>query len=180
MGSLIYTAAGSIFVVVVLLTWRIWPVARGRAKPDDDATRRLEKWNRYLLKLMRKTLEDRVAVAQAGFVTSSAGATRSIATWSMLPTVIPDVEFIALARPDVSPPTIEAVAEAAVLRDLLEGSVREQSMWGHQAWLYTWPDALDMDALVKHLIPIEQFQKRYGGAAEGAAAEGAADEAEDA
>lgn len=163
MSSLVYTAVGSICVVVALLTWRIWPVARGRAKLDDSPTVRLEKWNRYLLKLMRKALENKVAVAQAGFVTSSAGANRSIATWSMLPTVIPDVEFIALARPDVSPPVIEAVAEAEVLRSLLGGAVREQSMWGHQAWLYSWPAALDMDALVERLIPIDEFQQRFGG-----------------
>lgn len=173
MSSLVYTAVGSIFLVVVLLTWRIWPVARGRAKPDDDATRRLEKWNRYLVRLMRKALENKVAVAQAGFVKSSAGATRTIATWSMLPTVIPDVEFIALARPDETPPTIQAVAEAETLRQLLGGAVREQSMWGHMAWLYSWPDALDLDALVSRLIPIDEFRARYGGAeaAEGEAAE---------
>lgn len=163
MPSIAYTAIASTLVVVGLLVWRIWPVARGRAQPNDSTVRRLEKWNRYLLKLMRKSLDGRVGVAQAGFVTSTAGAKRSIATWPMLPTLIPDVEFIALARPDQTPPTIEAVAEAATLRQLLGGAARDQSMWGHQAWLYSWPEELDLDVLVRKLIPISEFQSRYGG-----------------
>lgn len=166
MPSIAYTAIASTLVVVALLVWRIWPVARGRVKPEDTPQQRLEKWNRHLLKLVRKSLEGKVGVAQAGFVTSTAGATRSIATWPMLPTLIPDVEFIALARPDQSPPTIEAVAEAAELRQLLGGAVRDQTMWGHQAWLYSWPDELDMDSLVRKLIPIDTFRARYGGEAD--------------
>jgi hypothetical protein len=166
MPSIAYTAIASALFVVGLLVWRVWPVARGRAQPGDSTVRRLEKWNRYLLKLMRKSLNGRVGVAQAGFVTSTAGATRSIATWPMLPTLIPDVEFIALARPDQTPPTIEAVAEAAELRQLLGGAARDQSMWGHQAWLYSWPEELDMDVLVRKLIPIDEFRARYGGQAD--------------
>lgn len=173
MPAIAYTAIVSVFFVVALLTWRIWPVARGRAKLDDSPQRRLEKWNVYLSKLIRKTIDGQVGVAHAGFVTHRSaspkgdavqvpGISKSIATWAMLPTLIPDVDFIALARPDATPPTIHAVADAEVLRELLAGAVRDHSMWGHQAWLYSWPADLDLDALVEHLIPIETFQAQYG------------------
>lgn len=180
MPPIAYTAIVSVLFVVVLLTWRIWPVARGRAKLDDSPQRRLEKWNVYLLKLVRKTLDGQIGVAHAGFVTRRSaspdgdavqvpGQARSIATWPLLPTLIPDVDFIALARPDQDPPTIEAVAEAAVLREMLVDAVRDHSMWGHQAWLYTWPADLDLDALVERLIPISTFQAEYGRVADDAA-----------
>ena len=182
MPSIAYTAIVSVLFVVALLTWRIWPVARGRAKVGDSPKRRLEKWNVYLSKLVRKTLDGQIGVAHAGFVTRRSaspegevqvsGADHSIATWSLLPTLIPDVEFIALARPDATPPTIQAVAEASVLREMLGDAVRDQSMWGHAAWLYTWPEDLDLDALVEHLIPISTFQARFGRPADADQAEG--------
>ncbi|MGK0359808.1 MAG: hypothetical protein ACI9U2_002114 [Bradymonadia bacterium] len=173
MPPIAYTAIVSVVFVVALLTWRIWPVARGRAKLGDSPQRRLEKWNIYLSKLVRKTIDGQVGVAHAGFVTHRSaspkgdtvqvpGVTKSIATWPLLPTLIPDVDFIALARPDETPPKIQAVADAALLREMLADSVRDHSMWGHQAWLYTWPVDFDLDALVEHLIPIETFKAQYG------------------
>lgn len=167
MSSLAVTALVSSFLVVVMLTWRVWPVLRGRVSPKDDRNRRLMKWNRYLLRLMRSTLKEQVAVAQVGFFKDSAGVEHTMATWALLPTLIPDVEYIALARPGEAKPTVEAVAEAADLRELLASGVRDQSMWGHEAWLYSWPADADLDAVVKRLIPIAKFREKFGLSAEG-------------
>ncbi|MEZ4467854.1 MAG: hypothetical protein R3F60_24340 [bacterium] len=161
-GSLLLTAGLSVLFVVVLLTWRVWPVALGRVKPGDDRNRRLFKWNRYLLRLMRGTLKGQIGVAQAGFFKDPQGGEHTIATWAMVPTLIPDVEFIALAHPGEDGTRVEAVAEAAALRALLGTGVRDQGMWGHEAWLYTWPEDADLDAVVKRLIPVAAFRERFG------------------
>lgn len=162
MSSLAYTALITSSIVTLVLLWRVWPVLRGRVQPSDTRNRRLMKWNRYLLRLMRGTLKERIAVARVGFFNDQAGIEHTIATWAMTPTLIPDVDFIALARPDEKKATIEAVAEAAALRELLATGVRDHSMWGHEAWLYTWPEDADLDAVVKRLTPVARFRERFG------------------
>jgi hypothetical protein len=164
--GLVLTAAISVAFVVLLLLWRVWPVLMGRARPKDARRDRLIKWNMYLVGLLRKNLKSELLVARAGLFTSREDAQEhSIATWSMEPTLIPDVEYIALARPgtgDQDRPEVRAVAEASTLREILAEGVHEHNMWGHRAYLYAWPQRTDLEAVVRRLTPVDAFRARHG------------------
>lgn len=162
--SLILTGGLALLFVVLLLLWRTWPLLSGAARPGDSAEVRIIKWNRALLKLLRRTLKDQLLVGQGGFFTSTAdGRTHTMATWALQPTLLPDVEYIALARPGTdAAPEIEAIARAEELRALLGGAIREHAMWGHMAWIYTWPADADLDAVVARLTPIDTFRDQHG------------------
>ena len=164
MSSLWLTVALSTLFVVVLLLWRLWPLLTGTAKADDSDEARIEKWNRALVKLFRRTLKDKLLVGQGGYFTSEAdGLVHTMATWSLQGTLLPEVEYIALARPDAEgAPEVVAIAEAKVLRELLGDHIREHNMWGHHAWIYTWPEDADLDAVVARLMPIEAFRRQHG------------------
>lgn len=165
---MIYTIAAAVICAVALIGWRVWPVMRGTARPDDPADVRLEKWNRYLVRLMRKALNDQLLVARAVTFTDRDGFRHTIATWSLEATLVPDVEFVALARPDDSGrPRVDAVAPAAALRELLGGNARENSMWGHVAWIYAWPAEMEYGAVVRRLPSIDKFREQHGIAAVG-------------
>ncbi len=164
-GSLWFTAGISLLCVVLFLLWRMWPVLLGTTRPSDSTAVRLHKWNTYLVKLLRKTLKDQLLVGQGGVFTSrKTGQSHSLATWSMQPTLLPDVDFIALARPDApeGAPTVEAIATAEGLRELMGGAVRDHGMWGHAGWIWTWPDGLDLDAVVARLTPVAVFRETHG------------------
>jgi hypothetical protein len=164
LSSLWITAAASTFFVVVMLLWRLWPLLAGSAKLEDSPEERIVKWNRQLVKLFRRTLKEKLLVGQGGFFTSKAdGKVYTMATWSLSPTLLPDVDYVALARPGTEgAPEIEAIARTDALRELLGGHIREHSMWGHLAWIYTWPEEADLDAVVARLTPIEDFRRQHG------------------
>ena len=78
--------------------------------------------------------------------------------------MLPDVEYIALARPGTSDePEIQAVGEATVLRELLTGYVQSQTMFGHTAYIHVWPPEADIDAVVARLTPVQAFREQMGG-----------------
>lgn len=166
MSGLIATVAMSVAVVVALILWRVWPVMMGAARQKDPAPRRLDRWNQHLVSLLRKNLKTDLLVAYAGLFTSRAdGQQHSIATWSLQPTLIPDVEFIALARPGTGEgerAEVRAVAEAATLRELIAEGVHEHRMWGHRTFLYAWPQHTDLDAIVRRLTPVDAFREKHG------------------
>lgn len=146
-----------------LVLWRVWPVLMGTARKRDDDHDRLSRWNRYLMPLFRKTLDGKMIVVRAGWVGQGAGR-KTIATWTLEPSMLPDVEYIALARPGTAgDPEIQAVGQATVLRELLVGYVQEQTMFGHSVYIHVWPPEADIDAVVRRLIPVEAFQKQMGG-----------------
>ncbi|MCA9544152.1 MAG: hypothetical protein KC613_07165 [Myxococcales bacterium] len=162
-GSLWITAGASVLLVTLFLLWRIWPVLLGSAKPTDAPAVRLHKWNTYLVKLLRKTLKGQLLVGQGAlFESKQTGLKHGLATWSLEPTLLPDVEFIALARPGDEKAAIQAIARADGLRELLGGSVRDHAMWGHPAWIWTWPDGVDVDAVVARLTPVAVFRQTHG------------------
>ena len=153
----------ALVLAVALVLWRIWPVLMGRVRSGESSEDRLARWNKYLYPLFHKTLEDKLHVARAGFV-GPEGQQRTITTWTLEPSMLPDVEFIAVARPGTADePDIQAVGEAEVLRGLLSGYVQEQTMWGHTAYIHVWPPDADIDAVVAQLMPVEVFRERYAG-----------------
>ncbi len=154
---MIWVLAGSVLAAVGLVLWRIWPLLMGRVRAGDDAQDRLARWNRYLL-----TLGDKLLVARAGFV-GPPGGQRTIATWTLEPTMLPDVELIAIARPgSADAPEIQAIGEAARLRELLPGHVQSQTLWGHTAYVHVWPHDADLDAFVARLTPVDRFRAELG------------------
>ncbi len=152
----------ALLTAVSLVLWRVWPVLLGTARKRDDAHARLARWNQHLMPLFRKTLDGEMLVVRAGFV-GPKDDQHTIATWTLEPSMLPDVEFIALARPGTADdPEIQAIAEAKDLRDLLSGFVQEQAMFGHVTWIHIWPPDADLDALVEKLTPVAEFQARMG------------------
>lgn len=163
--SLWWTAAAAVLLSAGYLLWRFWRILLGRAGKADGPEMRLRKWNTYLLPALRRMLRGQMAVAAAGTFRSSAdGIEHTIATWAMTPTLVPDVEYLALARPDAGgdTPDVTAVASAEALRGILGDAVRSQSLWGHAAWLYAWPPDADLDAVVARLTPIDHFRRDHG------------------
>ena len=51
---------------------------------------------------------------------------------------------------------------AEALREILEGKVASQTMIGHMAWVYVWPDDIDVDHVVAKLTPPEKFRSEHG------------------
>jgi hypothetical protein len=163
--SLWWTAAAAVLVSAGYLLWRFWRILLGRAGKADGPEMRLRKWNTYLLPALRRMLRGQMAVAAAGTFRSTAdGIEHTIATWAMTPTLVPDVEYLALARPDgdSDAPDVTAVASAEALRGILGDAVRSQSLWGHAAWLYAWPPDADLDAVVGQLTPVDRFRRDHG------------------
>lgn len=161
MSSLWLTAATSLLVVVLWILWRVWPLLAGIARAGDPQAVRLVKWNRYLLKLLRKNLKSQVAVAQVGFFKGERDAREhSLATWILSNTLIPDVEYLLLAHPETQ--EIHAVAPAKALREMLEGAVIGQTLWGHHAWIYVWPDEVEPEAFFELWTPLDEFKREHG------------------
>ena len=52
--------------------------------------------------------------------------------------------------------------EAEALREFLGPAVLHQTYRGHQAWLYSWPEDGDPDAMSNIIIPTVQFREMHG------------------
>ncbi|MCA9541769.1 MAG: hypothetical protein KC620_22890 [Myxococcales bacterium] len=165
MPGILITAAIAVSLAVALVLWRLWPVLAGRARAGESRQATLVRWNSALVPMLRKMLDGKLHVALAAFFKSERdGVERTLATWSMEPTLLPDVDFIAIARPggDDKAPEVIGVAEAAALRALLAGRVTSQVMWGHTAYVQLWPDDIDLAAVVELLTPITEFREQHG------------------
>ncbi len=158
--------AASVLIAVALVFWRIWPVVAGRARDGDGPGARLDKWNAHLVPLLRKTLSGKLLVAHGNrFLSKTDGAEHTMATWSLEPSILPDVDFVALARPgtgDAPIPEVLGVIAAPALRELLPGSISDQLMFGHRAWVHVWPDTVDLDRIVRRLTPVQVFRDQHG------------------
>lgn len=167
--SLIVTLVVAVAIATAYVLWRAGPIIFGAGRAGHSRTERLARWNQFIVPLLHKSMEAPLAVARCQFFESTAdGRTYTIATWSMVPSVLPDVDFVALARPggDEDDPEIVAVAEAPALRALLGGHVENQTMWGHSTWIHIWPDEIDLDAVVAKLTPVDAFHAQHGMSAE--------------
>jgi hypothetical protein len=166
----------AVLTAIGLVTWRVWPVLMGRARSGDTAADRLDRWNRHLVPLMGRMLEGKLLVARGQrFVSQADGAEHSMATWSLEPSLLPDVDFVALARPgtaDHPKPEVLGLIEAGDLRSLLGGSISDQTMFGHRAWVHVWPADIDLDRVVARLTPVDTFRAQHGAATEAEAPAG--------
>ena len=85
-------------MVVVLIVRRIWPVIHGTARAGDSRAERMNRWNTYLVPMIRQHLEERYLVGLAGtFKSVTEGESLMVGTWSLMPTLLPDVDYIALS-----------------------------------------------------------------------------------
>lgn len=165
MSSLWITAIVAAVLALGWLLYRTGPMLLGAARPRHGRSERIARWNRFVVPLLRRMMDERLSVARAQvFVSRTDGREYSIATWGMVPTVLPDVDYVALARPgsDVDAPEVLAVAEAPALRALLGGAVQSQVTWGHTTWLHVWPDEVDLDRVVARLVPAARFREAHG------------------
>jgi len=151
-------------IVAVYLYWRVGPLLFGMARSGDSTDKRVRKWNSFIAPLIRKMLDDPLVVAEAHSFTDVEGTPRTLATWTMVPSVLPDTDFVAIARPDGdgARPEVVAIAEAPVLRTLLGDKAQDQEMWGHRTWIQVWPDDIDIEKVVAKLTPVDVFRKKHG------------------
>ena len=87
------------------------------------------------------------------------------ATWSLQPTLFPEVDYIALALPvDEESSRFEIVGfiEAESLREKLGQTIEPQMIFGHQTWVYVWPDGIDYEAIIESCIAADEFKKKHG------------------
>ena len=161
----IYACVGCLFIVIVMIIRRIWPVIHGTAKAGDTRAQRMNRWNTYLVPMIKQHLKDRCFVGLAGTFTSvTEGEALTVGTWSLMPTLLPDVDYVALSQlmPESNSPEVIGFVEAESLRDFLGGSVLSQSQFGHQVWLYSWPEDGDPDAMSNIIVPATEFREMHG------------------
>lgn len=158
------TAIVALLVAGGWVLWRVGPILFGRVREGDTADKRIARWNSFIVPLLRKMTDGLVVAHAQSFESRADGRTHTLATWAMVPSVLPDVDFVALARPDGDRerPEVVAVAEATALRALLGEKAQQQVMWGHVTWVQVWPESIDLDAVVAKLTPVEVFRATHG------------------
>ena len=165
MWGLLVTVASALAIALALVVWRIWPALRGRTSESDSIQSRVDKWNRYVAPLFRRHLGEELLVARANWFQSiTNGHIQTLTTWALEPTVLPDVEYIALAHsptPD-APIEIAGFISSDVLRELLVDRMQPQSMFGHTAWICLWPEDMTMSDLQGHLMAVADFRAQHG------------------
>ena len=146
--------------------YRVGPVVRGRAKPGETADVRILKWNSLMVPYIRKQMREGLLIGLGSFFDSeSDGRQRTMAVWGLLPSLLPDVDFIALAQPGADlddEAEVLGVARADELRTLLGCNSISQNMFGHPAWLYVWPDEIDLEKVVARITPVDAFRRAHG------------------
>ena len=160
---LFLTFVSAIVLFVVLL--RLWPAFRGRVSADTPISVRLYRWNTYVSPHIEKYLEAKVLIASTGcFKSGKTGVELSISTWSLQPTVITDVDFVAIADPegDNGSAMVLGFVRAQQLRALLGGTTEGQSILGHRVWTYVYPAQTDYGALRAELMTPAAFKAEYG------------------
>lgn len=165
-------AAGLVAVVsAALVLMRVLPLLRGRSRPDDPPERRRVKWNRHLVPFLRRTLKEKAhvaAVVEIGAVEAQAPVA-SLSVWCLVRTIVPEVDWLALARPQPGPGggvlcgEVLGAVPAARLRQILSLDVHRQELFGHTAYVYVWPADAEtrLSSLVSELVPLDVFQTRY-------------------
>lgn len=153
----------AVLVAFGLVLWRIWPLLMGRAKEGELLADRLDKWNRYVSPLFRKTLGSQMQVAQGQVFRSKQDMKyHSIATWCFEPTILPKVDYVALAQVnEAGEPVVHGMISAQDLRELLPGYMQTQVFWGHTMWICVIPVEFDLSILEKALVSPERFSERH-------------------
>ena len=173
----VWLATGLAALVAILAlnwaVWRMWPIWRGRAPSALPLEQRVERWNRHMVPFLRRVMKERALVAPAEiWRTPANGAppeSGTVAIWCLTKTIVPDVDWLALARPiagvggaGITCGEVLGVIPAAKLRTLLGLDVRRQDLFGHVAFVYVWPGDTHVEAVVTELMPIDAFEAHYG------------------
>ena len=163
LSKIVIIAVSATLVALGLVLWRIWPLLMGRAKEGEPLVDRMDKWNRYVGPLFKKTLGGQLQVAQGKVFRSKQDMKyHGMATWCFEPTILPKVDYVALAQVDESGASVvHGMIAAQDLRDLLPGYMQTQVFWGHTLWICVIPEDFDLSIIEKALIPIERFRERH-------------------
>ncbi|MBV72072.1 MAG: hypothetical protein CMH52_12160 [Myxococcales bacterium] len=166
MTAMFWWLAGAVTLVFILILRRIWPYMNGRARSRDDRSQTLNRWNTYMVPMLRTYMTEGLSVGLAGSFKSVDDKTEyTSATWSLQPTLFPEVDYIALALPvDEESSQFEIVGfiEAESLREKLGQTIEPQMIFGHQTWVYVWPDGIDYEAIIESCIAADEFKKTHG------------------
>ena len=160
---LFLTFVSGVVLCVVLL--RLWPAFRGRVNAATPLSNRFYRWNTYVSPHIEKYVETAVLIASTGcFKSGKTGVELSVSTWSMQPTVITDVDFIAMADPQGEDGSAQVLGfiRADRLRTLLGGTPEGQRILGHRVWTYIYPLQTNHEAILAELMTPEVFKAEYG------------------
>jgi hypothetical protein len=149
---------GVIFSALLVLR-RIWPFIHGRSREKDDRATTMNRWNTYIVPMVKQHLTEDMLVGLAGTFTSQEDGSEYItATWSLHATVMPDVDYIAIAPPDEDGHhQLLGFIKADDLRRRLGDYAQPTKMFGHTTWVYVWTDEADYGAISGACIPKAQF-----------------------
>lgn len=148
------------FMALLLIIWRLWPMLRGRVKPQTPLEIRADRWNRYLIPLFSKILKEKMSLAQILVFEDSSAVRHSLCTWSLSPSILPDTEYVSLVHPAEMEVEALGVIPARRLRKLLGGQMQSQEMWGHKMWVSLWPEGLTLEEIRPQLESPERFRAR--------------------
>ena len=165
MTPLLLILTGGTFLVLGVVLFRVWPALRGRVSIETPLSTRLYRWNTYVSLHIQKYAESKVLVASAASFTSGvSGVELSMSTWSMHPTVMTHVDFIAIADPGGTDKAAEVLGfvKSEELRTLLGGIPEGPTILGHRVWTYVWPERFDLTEITKRLISVESFREMHG------------------
>ncbi|MBU0552963.1 hypothetical protein KKB55_15950 [Myxococcota bacterium] len=157
--SALYIALPLVFTVG-LIFWRLRPYIYGRRRPADSLLDRADRWNRYVKPLLEKTITEELLVAKMMVFDEGKDGQHSMCTWSLAPSILPQTDYVALAREREDRPEFEVLGVIAFeeLRGLCALYMQGQSIWGHMMWTSLWPKELDLDTLAADLLPLAQFR----------------------
>lgn len=164
MDTFFWTLSVAVFIAVTLVVRRVWPMTQGRARKSEDRAATMNRWNMYMVPSLRRHLTEDMLVGLAGTFTSTIdGKEYTSVSWSLHPSIMPDVDYIALAPPqeDGSHEVIGFI-RAEELRDKMLGVAQSQEMFGHLTWIYVWPDDADYESIVSACISTAQFLELHG------------------
>ena len=156
---------GACIIVVGRLIYRLYPVVLGRVSGQTDLQARVIKWNRYVVPHIKLYLESEINVATITVFRSEISGTQlSVATWGLTPTIVSEVDFIAISDPATTDdtPKIFGFIRADRLRALLDGIPQGNPILGHRIWTYVWPFDDDVTVLANDLITTDKFMEHHG------------------
>ena len=166
MSEVFWWVAGAVVFVFVIILRRVWPYLHGRARKGDTKAQTFNRWNTYMVPMMRKYITEDLLVGLAGsFLSRKDAVDYTSATWSLQPTLFPDVDFIALAGQGDSDEESFAVLgfiEASRLRELIGNTAEPQVIFGHRTWVYVWPEGIDYATIIESCVPADEFMELHG------------------
>ena len=166
MSEVFWWVAGAVVFVFFIILRRIWPALHGRSRKGDTQAQTFNRWNTYMVPMMRKYITEDLLVGLAGsFLSRKDAVEYTSATWSLQPTLFPDVDFIALTGQldgDEQPFELLGFIEANLLREFLGNTAEPQIIFGHRTWVYVWPEGIDYAPIIESCVPAKEFMDLHG------------------